>query len=92
MHFSIQKDFDYHIIDVIKEIQEINPEIKFFASPWSPPGWMKEPNPEFTENNELNLRGGSLKTECIPYYAKYLRKYIEEYEKLGIPIYVYTSK
>jgi len=89
-HFSIQKDFDYHIIDIIKEIQEINPEIKFFASPWSPPGWMKEPNPKFSENNELNLRGGALKTECIPCYAKYLRKYVEEYEKLGIHIHALT--
>src|SRR5699024_3844159 len=45
--FSIQKDIDYGIIGVIQEIQEIakelgvDKELRFFASSWTPPGWMK---------------------------------------------------
>jgi beta-glucosidase len=35
-HFSIQKDIDYKIIETLKQIKEINPDVTFFASPWSP--------------------------------------------------------
>lgn len=50
--FSIQKDKDLKIIDTIHLIQEVASEcgvldeIKFFASPWSLPGWMKEFDPD----------------------------------------------
>lgn len=89
-HFSIQKDIDYHITDVAKEILSINPDIKFFSSPWSPPGWMKTFNSDFAEDNEYNLRGGKLKSEWIPVLAQYYRRYVEEYARMGIPIYALT--
>ena len=34
--FSIEKDQNY-IIPIVKRAQTINPDLKFFASPWSPP-------------------------------------------------------
>lgn len=40
-HFSIKRDFDL-IIPVLKEALEINPKLLIFASPWSPPSWMKD--------------------------------------------------
>lgn len=88
-HFSIQKDIDYNIIPVIKEILEINPNVKFFASPWTPPGWMKTKNPSY-KNNPLNLKGGQLEDKFIPVLARYYRKYVEEYAKQGINIYAMT--
>ncbi|MDO4366215.1 MAG: hypothetical protein Q4D70_05430, partial [bacterium] len=39
--FSIDPDRRY-VLPIVKEIQRINPEVTFFASPWSPPAWMKE--------------------------------------------------
>ena len=39
-HFSIERDKEY-IIPIIKEILEIKPNLTLFASPWSPPAWMK---------------------------------------------------
>ena len=39
--FSIQRDIDLHILDVIREAMALNPELRIFASPWSPPGWIK---------------------------------------------------
>ncbi len=48
--FSLEPDKKF-LIPVLKEILEINPEIKIMASPWSPPTWMKT-------NNES--KGGSL--------------------------------
>lgn len=89
-HFSIQKDIEYGIIETLKEALEINPEIKFFASPWTPPGWMKERNNEFSEDNEYNLMGGKLKNEYIETLAKYYCRFIEAYKEQGIPIYALT--
>ena len=39
IRFSIDKDRAY-VIPIIKMVQEKNPDMLFFASPWSPPGWM----------------------------------------------------
>jgi glucosylceramidase len=89
-HFSIQKDIDFHIIDTIKEIKAINPDVKFFASPWSPPGWMKEENEEFALTDENNLNGGKMKDEFIPALAKYFIKFIKAYKEQGIEIYAMT--
>ncbi len=38
--FSIEKDRAY-LLPVIKKALQKNPDLLFFASPWSPPGWMK---------------------------------------------------
>ncbi|GIP20702.1 glycoside hydrolase family 3 N-terminal domain-containing protein [Paenibacillus sp. J22TS3] len=76
-HFSIQKDIDYHIIDTIKEIQKINPDVKFFASSWSPPGWMKTTD---------SMIKGQVKEEYLPVLADYFVKYIQAYKALGINI------
>lgn len=80
-HFSIQKDKDYGLIQIIKEAQAINPNIRFFASPWSPPAWMKSP---------VSLLGGTLADGMYQILAKYYRRYIEAYAAEGIPIYAIT--
>lgn len=49
-----------------------------FVSPWSPPAWMKD-------NNDM-LQGGSLKPEFYDAWANYFVKFIQAYEKAGIPI------
>lgn len=96
--FSIQKDHDYHIIETVQLIQQaakkygVADEIKFFASPWTPPGWMKTPtgSSQSYKNNDLLLKGGKLSDDHIDDAAKYYVRYIEEYAKLGIPIYAMT--
>ncbi len=75
-HFSLDPDRK-HLIPVLKEILEINPEIKIMASPWSPPAWMKT-------NNET--KGGSLKPEYYDTYAEYFVKYVQGMQKEGITI------
>lgn len=74
--FSLDPDRKF-LIPVLKEILDINPEIKIMASPWSPPTWMK--------TNNLS-KGGSLKPEYYDAYAKYFVKYVQEMEKEGIRI------
>lgn len=80
-NFSIQKDKDYGIIQVIKEAQAINPNLRFFASPWSAPAWMKTSG---------NITGGYLADGMCQVLAQYYRKFIEAYAAEGIPLYAMT--
>ena len=75
-NFSLSYD-TLDVIPVLKQILEINPDIKLMASPWSPPKWMKD---------NKDTRGGSLLEEFEPVYAQYLVRYIQEMEKLGFQI------
>ena len=79
-HFSIERDMEY-IIPIIKEILEINPDLKLFAAPWTPPAWMKTGNTYF---------GGYMIEKYLGCYAEYLIKYIKAYKENGINIYALT--
>jgi O-glycosyl hydrolase len=69
------------IIDMLHLVQEVarelGREIAFFASPWSPPPWMKTSG---------RLIGGTLKEGYAGELARYLRQFVEAYEAEGIPI------
>ena len=52
-HFSIERD-EGCLIPYIKSAQAVNPEMKFHASPWSPPGWMIERFMTSTANSRVN--------------------------------------
>ncbi|MFY0581444.1 glycoside hydrolase family 30 beta sandwich domain-containing protein [Cystobacter fuscus] len=80
-YFSIQKDIDYNIVSTIKQALAVNPNLKIFASPWSPPAWMKDNG---------SLIGGKLLSQYIPALATYYRKAIQAYQAQGIPIYALT--
>lgn len=75
-NFTIEKDRRF-IIPIVKEALQINPQIIIFASPWSPPGWMK---------NTGRMCGGRLLPQMRAAYALYLVKYIQAYKNEGIPI------
>lgn len=81
-HFSIERDRAY-ILPMIKEILEIRPDLKIFASPWSPPGWMKTGG---------FICGGYMRTKYIDVFADYIIKYLEAYEKEGIHISALTPQ
>ena len=75
-NFSLAND-TLNVIPVLKEILQINPDIKILGSPWSPPVWMKD---------NKDTRGGSLLKEYYPVYAQYFVKYIEAMKAEGIRI------
>jgi len=81
--FSIQKDIDLSIIDALRELLAISPNVLLFASPWSPPAWMK---------TNGSLKRGQLKEgkEYTTALAKYYRLAIQAYAEQGIPIYAMT--
>jgi glucosylceramidase len=65
------------LIPLLKEILLINPSIKIFATPWSPPVWMKD--------NGSSI-GGSLQPQYYNVYAQYFVKYIQQMKAEGITI------
>lgn len=75
--FQINRD-KASVIPMIKDAMKYNNNIDIFASPWSPPAYMKT-------TGEMN-RGGSLKKEYYELWAEYFVKFIEEYKKNGINI------
>lgn len=79
------------IISIAKELG-IRDEIRFFASPWTPPGWMKTPTADSRtyENNGLLLKGGNFNSDYTEELAVYYVRYLEEYAQLGIPVYAMT--
>lgn len=74
--FSLAED-TVDLIPLIKQIQTIRPGIKFMASPWSAPAWMK------TNGSSI---GGSLQTRYYGVYAQYFVKYIQAMKSRGIDI------
>ncbi|MDD5570858.1 MAG: glycoside hydrolase family 30 protein [Bacteroidales bacterium] len=80
--FSISHDKKFRIPFIKKAIAESQNKINIFASPWSPPAWMKT-------NNDM-LHGGKLKPEYYQAWANYFVKFIKEYEKAGIAIWGLT--
>lgn len=77
-HFSIERDRQY-LIPYIKEALQYNPELKLFASPWSPPTWMKFPK----AYNYGTLR---FEPEILQAYALYFVKFVQAYREEGITI------
>lgn len=91
-HFSIARD-QMALIPYIKAAQAVKSDIKFWASPWTPPPWMK--NPAVYDGTDEGPNGNPPKTfdayfrdedAVLKAYALYFVRFIEEYGKLGIPI------
>lgn len=76
--FDIAHDKQYKIPFIKKAMAAAGGKLTLFASPWSPPAFMKT-------NNDM-LRGGKLKPDYYDSWAKYYVKFIQAYEKEGIPV------
>ncbi len=80
--FSIDHDREFRLPFTKKAIEAAGGKLTMYASPWSPPAFMK------TNNNML--QGGKLKPEFFQPWANYYVKFIEAYEAEGIPIWGLT--
>jgi glucosylceramidase len=80
--FSVAHDEQYRIPFIKQAIAAAGGKLTLFASPWSPPSWMKD-------NNSM-LHGGKLKPEFYQPWANYYSKFIKAYAKEGIPIWGLT--
>src|SRR3954462_6156465 len=80
--FSIAHD-RVAILPLLRQALRLNPQIKVIATPWSPPAWMK---------TNQSLIGGRLIDDPRIYdaYATYFVKFVQAYEREGVPIYALT--
>ncbi len=80
--FDIAHDLKYRIPFIKEAMAAAGKGFTLFASPWSPPAWMKS-------NNDM-LHGGKLKPEYYGVWADYFAKFIKAYAKQGVPIWGLT--
>lgn len=71
------------MIPVLKQILQINPNIKLLATPWSAPVWMKDNG---------STVGGSLSPAYYQVYANYFVKYIQAMKAEGLDIFAITPQ
>ncbi len=85
-HFSVERDAET-VIPFIQAAMAENPELKIFASPWSPPAWMKE-NGVMDPGHGHDRAKNVLKSDPEIYkaYALYFAKYVKAYAKHGVTI------
>ncbi len=81
-HFTIAHDLNYRIPFIKAALRAAGNNLKLFASPWSPPAWMK--------TNGSMLKGGGLRPEYRETWARYFARFVEEYRKAGLPIWGLT--
>ena len=93
-HFSIDHD-KQGLIPYVKAALKLNPQLKLWASPWSPPVWMKTNgsyasrlSSDSVDNTGNRLQVDQMKQDAryLKAYAKYLSKYLKAYRKQGIKI------
>ena len=80
--FNIDHDRKYRIPLIKSAIAAAGGKLLLYASPWSPPAFMKD-------NNNM-LYGGKLLADYNQTWATYYTKFIKEYENEGMPIWGVT--
>jgi glucosylceramidase len=95
-YFSIDRDLGI-LIPYIHEAMKYQPALKLWASPWSPPVWMKTNNHYANkpgDHNDLKpenaVRSGNQFIQDEKYlsaYADYLSKFVKAYQEEGINVY-----
>lgn len=80
--FSIDHDKKYRIPFIKQAIAAAGGKLTIFASPWSPPAFMKD-------NHDV-LHGGHLLPAYYESWANFYGKFINAYKKEGIPIWGIT--
>jgi glucosylceramidase len=78
--FSIARDHEY-VLPILRQARSLNPDLFLFASPWSPPGWMK---------SNGSMLGGCMRHTYMPSYADYFLKFLRAYEAAGVPVQAVT--
>ncbi len=76
--FSVARD-EQRLIPFVKAALAVNPDLHLWASPWTPPAWMKE---------NKSTDGGRIRNEpkILDAYALYLARFVEAYAARGITV------
>lgn len=95
-NFNIERD-KRCLIPYIKAAQKFNPSLRLWASPWSPPAWLKTNNNyacKKSSKNDLRCCEGKkgvtlfkMDDASLKAYALYFSKFVKIYREQGINIY-----
>ena len=80
--FSIEHDKQFRIPLIKRATDAAGGKVTLYASPWSPPAFMKD-------NNSM-LKGGKLLPAFYQSWANYYVKFINSYQREGIPVWGLT--
>jgi glucosylceramidase len=80
--FSIAPDLRFKIPLIKRAMAASGNRLTLFASPWSPPAFMKD-------NNDM-LHGGRLRPEYFDAWARYYTRFIKSYRDAGVPVWGIT--
>ena len=83
--FSIERDRQ-RLIPYLKAATAINPSLRFWANPWTPPTWMKIGQKDGHDPSPFD--GGSMRDDdaTLKAYARYFVKFVQHYASEGIKI------
>ena len=91
-NFSISQDMMY-LIPYVNAAKAVNPNLKFWASPWTPPTWMKTFSGTVNGTSCANMGGSNFNGGCmnasasnLTTLANYFVKWIQAYKAQGIGI------
>ncbi len=70
--FSIRRDEERGYFDLLREVSESYPEVRYVGTVWAVPGWMKSTD---------NILGGIFLPEYTEVYARYLRLAVQAFER-----------
>ena len=93
-NFSIARD-KMRLIPYIQAAQAVKSNIRFWASPWSPPTWMKTgPYNPNTGASHSNFDGGVMKSDdaTLKAFVFYLVKFVQAYAAEGINVEVVSPQ
>ncbi len=81
--FSAARD-EERLIPFVKAAQAVRADLRFWASPWTPPTWMKEG----PFNTDTPFDGGSIKGDSgtLGALAQYFVRFVQAYAQQGIDI------
>jgi glucosylceramidase len=81
--FSTSRDTQY-IIPFVKAAVALNGGIRFWASPWTPPTWMKTGTP--MDTSPFDGENMSTSAQILTAHAQYFVKFVQAYAQQGITI------
>lgn len=80
--FTVEHDRQFRIPFIKRAVAAAGGRLTLFASPWSPPAFMK--------SNKDMLHGGKLRPEFYQSWANYYAKFIKAYQREGINVWGVT--
>jgi glucosylceramidase len=98
--FSLERDGQM-LIPFVKAAQVVKPDLRFWASPWTPPAWMKTgyktnsgADGSQPANRPSYFDGGNMRDDStiLTAYAEYFTRFVEGYRVQGIDIEVVSPQ